>query len=276
MQSNQYGQAGPVYAPPSADTWPAPFPPSDSWPARVGTGLPPQYGRHNPTATGYQVPPPFPGPRQAPNSYGQYNGRYPANYVPIPNNPYQAPYRHGAYQAGNSANPYEAAANPYQPMYPVPSHDPFGAPDYYGYGSVYANQIAPNQLAEPGARLGAYILDCIALAVPLFVVAGMAAVTASETLASMALLLSFFGPALYFVTCWANGGQTLGYRALGLRLVRTDGSRPGAGSAIARCIGVALCVFMFVPGALGMLWMLWDDRRQGWHDKMGDTVVVKT
>jgi uncharacterized RDD family membrane protein YckC len=124
--------------------------------------------------------------------------------------------------------------------------------------------------------LGAYILDCIALAVPLFVVAGMAAVTASETLASMALLLSFFGPALYFVACWANGGQTLGYRALGLRLVRTDGSQPGAGSAIARFIGVALCAFMFVPGLLGMLWMLWDDRRQGWHDKMGDTVVVKT
>jgi len=93
-------------------------------------------------------------------------------------------------------------------------------------------------------------------------------------------MVMMFGPAVYFVACWANGGQTLGYRALGLKLVRTDGSQPGVGSAIARCLGIMICLIMLIPGvipgALGFLWMLWDDRKQALHDKMGDTLVVKT
>jgi uncharacterized RDD family membrane protein YckC len=110
----------------------------------------------------------------------------------------------------------------------------------------------------------------------MFFLLALAAASASETIASLSLMLMLCGPALYFVTCWANGGQTLGYRALGLKLIRSDGSQPGAGSAIARFMGVALCMFMFIPGLFGLLWMLWDDRKQGWHDKMGDTLVVKS
>ncbi len=120
------------------------------------------------------------------------------------------------------------------------------------------------------------MLDAMALTVPWFVLTGLAAATASTLLTAMSLMVMFFGPALYFIACWASGGQTLGYRALGLKLVRTDGSQPGVGSAIARCLGIMICLFMLVPGALGLLWMLWDDRRQALHDKMADTLVVKT
>jgi uncharacterized RDD family membrane protein YckC len=127
-------------------------------------------------------------------------------------------------------------------------------------------------------RLGAFMLDSLALSVPWFILMGLAAATTSTTLAALTLLAMFFGPALYFVACWANGGQTLGYRALGLRLVRTDGSQPGVGSAIARCLGIMICLSMLIPlvGILGFMWMLWDERKQTLHDKMGDTLVVRT
>jgi uncharacterized RDD family membrane protein YckC len=117
------------------------------------------------------------------------------------------------------------------------------------------------------------MLDALALSVPSFILMGLAA-AASTALATLALMLLLLGPALYFVACWANGGQTLGYRALGLKLVRTDGSQPGTGSAIARCLGLMMCLTM-IPGVLGIMWMLWDDRKQALHDKMSDTLVVK-
>jgi uncharacterized RDD family membrane protein YckC len=131
-------------------------------------------------------------------------------------------------------------------------------------------------LADVGTRLGAYVLDCLAMAVPLALLVAISGATASPAVVLLTSLLFIFGPALYFIACWANGGQTLGYRALGLRLVRTDGSQPGLGSAIARCVGIALCFLMFIPGMIGLLWMLWDDKKQGWHDKMADTVVVRS
>ena len=132
------------------------------------------------------------------------------------------------------------------------------------------------ELADCGARLGAFMLDSLALSVPWFILMGLAAGTGSTALQFLSLMAMFFGPAFYFVACWAGGGQTLGYRALGLKLVRTDGSQPGVGSAVARCLGILICLSMLVPGFLGLMWMLWDDRRQAFHDKMSDTLVVKT
>jgi uncharacterized RDD family membrane protein YckC len=199
---------------------------------------------------------------------GPYNGAYPAQYRPIPpastGNQYLAGDPRAYYQADAIA-----PADPYGGAY----SDPFAIARTDGAGGLPA---CPYPLADVGTRLGAYILDVVALTVPLFVLASLATAIASPFLASTVALLFLLAPALYFVSCWANGGQTLGYRALGLRLVRTDGSQPGVGSAIARCIGLGLCLFMLVPGVLGLLWMLWDDRKQGWHDKMGDTVVVKS
>jgi uncharacterized RDD family membrane protein YckC len=78
---------------------------------------------------------------------------------------------------------------------------------------------------------------------------------------------------LYFTLLTGDGGQTLGKKILGIRVVRTDGSPVTYGRAFARSLGYLLSLFFGT--FLGFLWALWDRRRQAWHDKIAGTVVVR-
>jgi uncharacterized RDD family membrane protein YckC len=74
----------------------------------------------------------------------------------------------------------------------------------------------------------------------------------------------------YNLGFWMLAGQTPGKRVMGVRIVRTDGQRLKWGNAIRREIGYWISLILF----LGYLWILVDNRRQGWHDKLGGTMVV--
>ncbi|HWE60353.1 MAG TPA: RDD family protein, partial [Chloroflexota bacterium] len=117
-------------------------------------------------------------------------------------------------------------------------------------------------------RFGALLVDYCILSVLWFGAVGFAAVIDSP---AFGLLASLFGPALYFIIFWAMGGRTPGYRAAGLQLVHTDGSRVGLGASIVRYVGSLISWPLF---CLGYLWMLWDPQAQTWHDKMADTTVI--
>jgi uncharacterized RDD family membrane protein YckC len=75
---------------------------------------------------------------------------------------------------------------------------------------------------------------------------------------------------LYDIGFWLLAGQTPGKRVLGVRIVRTDGKRLRFGNAIRREIGYVISGILF----LGYLWILFDNRRQGLHDKLAGTIVV--
>lgn len=218
---------------------------------------------------GYPPPPqagqPAVAPWPPPPGYSQQAGYGPP--------PYGYPYGPSPYQGANGGQPHDAGfpqipgyapGYPPSPYLPVPAY--CALPVQYGQGA----------LAGAGPRFGAYLLDSIVVGVPMFMLLTVAGATDSVGLAMLWLLLAVFGPALYFILSWATSGRTVGYRAMGLQLVRTDGTQPGPGAAIARYLGVFLCNLFFIPGILGMLWMLWDDKRQGWHDKMADTLVIKS
>jgi uncharacterized RDD family membrane protein YckC len=69
--------------------------------------------------------------------------------------------------------------------------------------------------------------------------------------------------------------------AVGIRVVQMlDGSLPNWGQAISRWALPAVAGLIPVTGALGWLliylWMLWDANRQGLHDKVAKTVVIRT
>ena len=81
---------------------------------------------------------------------------------------------------------------------------------------------------------------------------------------------SFSGP-LYYVFFWSLTGQTLGQRVMGLRVVRLNSRRLGFRLSLVRWIGYQLCIFTL---GIGFLWVLIDDRRMGWHDKLARTCVV--
>ena len=79
-------------------------------------------------------------------------------------------------------------------------------------------------------------------------------------------------PPCYFILLTAIFGQTLGKMISGIRVVRTDGSRVGLLISTLRFFcyivsGGLLCV--------GFLWIIWDENRQGWHDMLADTMVVR-
>ena len=75
---------------------------------------------------------------------------------------------------------------------------------------------------------------------------------------------------LYYLGFWMLAGQTPGKWLMGVRIVRTDGERLLFRSALVRLLGYLLSFFLF----LGYLWVLYDNRRQAWHDKLARTLVV--
>lgn len=76
----------------------------------------------------------------------------------------------------------------------------------------------------------------------------------------------------YFPIFWARGA-TPGMMLFKLRVVRTtDGSRLGIGRAIVRYIGFIISAWAIY---IGLIWVAFDDRKQGWHDKIADSFVIR-
>jgi uncharacterized RDD family membrane protein YckC len=76
---------------------------------------------------------------------------------------------------------------------------------------------------------------------------------------------------LYFVFFFSTTGQTVGKAIMGLRVVTIDGKRMGVRRSFVRtlCYTVSLA-----PLGLGFLWVLGEDRRRAWHDKIAHTYVL--
>ena len=88
----------------------------------------------------------------------------------------------------------------------------------------------------------------------------------------LAVIFPFFLQAVYFIGAWAIFGKTLGMSLIGIRVEETD--RPGDVTflrASLRYIGIYISILAF---GIGIFWVLFDKKRQGWHDKMGNTYVV--
>jgi uncharacterized RDD family membrane protein YckC len=84
------------------------------------------------------------------------------------------------------------------------------------------------------------------------------------------LVVAIAVPLLYDFGFWLLAGQTPGKWVMGVRIVRTDGERLRAGNCVRRIIGYWISAILF----LGYLWVLVDNRRQGFHDKLAGTLVV--
>lgn len=88
-------------------------------------------------------------------------------------------------------------------------------------------------------------------------------------------LAALAGVILYYVRLEGGPtGQTVGKKALGIRVAdATTGGPIGGGRALGR-----YAFKVFISGSicnLGYFWMLWDKRKQTWHDKVVSSVVVE-
>ena len=83
--------------------------------------------------------------------------------------------------------------------------------------------------------------------------------------------------AVYSTYFHGKSGQTPGKMMLAIR-VRGDhrDGRIGYGRAFARWFMAGLFwSLLTVPGVLDALWPLWDAKKQTWHDKIANSVVVR-
>jgi len=164
------------------------------------------------------------------------------------------------------------------PPPPPPSYAPPPPPQMPG-------GYAPVAVASPGSyggfwiRVVGYIIDGIILAiiggifsVPLGV--NYSDVNSLSTASARAsngidLLLSL----VYFVGLWTYMGGSIGQRILGMRVVDAATGQPiGLGKAVVRWLGLLLSFFVCF---IGVIWVAFDPRKQGWMDKIAGTVVVR-
>ena len=104
---------------------------------------------------------------------------------------------------------------------------------------------------------------------------GIAAAAEAEGLSYLSLLYGAAVTAagmLYFTGFHGAGGQTPGKMLLGLRVVPAAGGAMTFGIAFLRWAGYLLSGVFF---GLGFLWIAFDGRKQGWHDKLAATLVVR-
>ena len=79
--------------------------------------------------------------------------------------------------------------------------------------------------------------------------------------------------AAIIVAFWRYQRATPGKMVFGARIVDAkSGSAPSLRQLIIRYIGYFIST---LPFGLGLLWVGLDPRKQGWHDKMAGTVVVR-
>jgi uncharacterized RDD family membrane protein YckC len=135
--------------------------------------------------------------------------------------------------------------------------------------------------AGPFSRLVAYVIDAVLVgALYSVITAGVVwivqlvvaeDVDPSEfgSLASSLLLTGW--SFLYFAVPWAVSGRTPGMLLLGLRVVRRDGSRLGAGHAFLRALALPLS---FLPLGLGLIGIVVGREHRALHDVIAGTTVV--
>ena len=131
--------------------------------------------------------------------------------------------------------------------------------------------ISTTEKAGWWTRVLAILIDTIGIGI---IAGAVSSILGSNPTSTQSQGLSTLFQAVYFTYFWsaAGKGQTLGSRALNIRVVKTDGSYLDYFGAFLRYIGfIVSCVVLFI----GVIWAAFDAQKQGWHDKIASTYVVK-
>jgi uncharacterized RDD family membrane protein YckC len=116
-----------------------------------------------------------------------------------------------------------------------------------------------------GERLGAFVLDAIAIAI-------IAQLLSPDHDGDPGSRLFVLLGLIYHVGFWTWRATTPAGMILNLRVVRADGRKLDFPESLVRGL---TGIFSLVVAGLGFLWMLWDPERQTWHDRVAGTYVVK-
>ena len=149
---------------------------------------------------------------------------------------------------------------------PGPAISPIGAPleGAASPGPMAAPVTAPAAASEAFAyprasfweRMGAGFLDIVLVSI------------VSGWLGPFWLVVTL----AYFSGMWAWRGTTIGGIVVNLKVVRLDDQPVTFPVALVRALAAAFSVVVLF---LGFFWIAWDKEKQGWHDKIAGTAVVR-
>jgi uncharacterized RDD family membrane protein YckC len=167
-----------------------------------------------------------------------------------------------AFSAGPTAETNAEAAPPSDSATAPPG--PAAAPAAEPKPATAAHSLSDAAVAAlPRAsfwmRMGALAIDAVMIAIIVNML--------NDSGSSLWLLLL----GAYGAVMWKLRGTTIGGIVFGLKVVRVDGRPIDWPTAIVRALS---CFLSFVIVGLGFLWIIFDDDRQAWHDKIAGTVVV--
>jgi len=119
-------------------------------------------------------------------------------------------------------------------------------------------------------RAIAFIIDGVVVAIPSYALSVVILQQGPGGRYGINVLLSL----MYFAYFWSapEKGQTLGMSLFNLHVVKADGSYLDGGKAFIRYIGLIVAQ---IPFGLGLLWAAFDPNKQGWHDKIAGTYVIR-
>ena len=127
-------------------------------------------------------------------------------------------------------------------------------------------------------RLAAVMIDVIlmmiVLYIPLLFIYGQDYLTAEQVIHGFwDVMLTYVLPFIATIWFWVRFMGTPGKMAVRLKVVdASTGDKMSTGQAIGRYFAYILAV---LPLGLGLLWIGFDKRKQGWHDKLASTVVIR-
>lgn len=182
-------------------------------------------------------------------------------------------------------SPYAQPPSPYAAAYPPPQPWQLAGPApglrYAGFWIRFLAYVVDTIIVDIPVGAVAYAL--IAPTIPAITCtnvdngfgttvqcAGLNKLTSSFWLITLASLVI---GGVYFVVMWSRFGQTLGQKLCGLRVVdAATGQRITPGRAVGRYIGFLISGWVLW---IGLIWAAGDSQKQGWHDKMASTFVVR-
>lgn len=139
------------------------------------------------------------------------------------------------------------------------------------------NKLVELKYAGFWVRVGASIIDTLLVALVTFPI--LWSIYGSEYFKSERFINGFWDfivswvfPAVAVVVFWIYRSATPGKIALGLKIIDANtGEKPSSGQCIIRYLCYYVSIF---PLCLGLIWVGFDKKKQGWHDKLAGTYVV--
>lgn len=126
-------------------------------------------------------------------------------------------------------------------------------------------------------RTGATLIDAIlqmVLAIPLtMLLYGQLAYNGKQVMGKGDVFINVILPMVLSIFMWVKFGATPGKMAMSAKVVDATYGKPlSLGKSILRYFAYFVSI---APLGLGFLWIAFDGRKQGWHDKIANSVVVR-